>query len=159
MSDDQRMDRDNYAHMYRLQQPPTGTQVSISERFPRSDSEGFYMGFEDRGTAGQVQRVIVYYTVCPSRQNELVVYPEVGTPPVGGPDMTFLAECVPFSHGVTSLEVIAFSGNSTCRDVAEGGARCECDDGHEISGDRKSCSCKLLAKLQAVYAYLPPASP
>lgn len=126
----------------RLQQPPQpvrDVQKTLSLLRPEPRTNGFYLGFRDTGTCGQVNRVIVYYTACHERQNELVLYPKVGTPPVDGSDEIFYAECVSNAHNITSLQVKAFSENGTCRDVSEGGARCECNTGYQISTDRKSC--------------------
>ena len=106
---------------------------------PASKTRGFYLGIRDTGTCGQVYRLITYYTACQERQNELVHYRRVATPPVGGANTVFSAECESNAHNVTSLDVNVFGGNSTCRDVAVGGARCECDSGYQISEERESC--------------------
>jgi hypothetical protein len=129
----------------RLQQPPSparGVKTTLSSLRPEPRRRGFYLGVLDTGNCGTVDRIIVYYTVCHARQNELVLYPKVGNPPRDGPDMIFQAECAPNAHNVTSLDVKAFSENRTCLDVVPGGARCECDAGYQISADRMSCEGK-----------------
>lgn len=134
----------------RLQQLPAPTRAikeTLSLARPEPRTRGFYLGFQDIGTCGQVERIIVYYTVCRERQNELVRYPKVGTPPRNGPDAVFQAECVPNAHNITSLAVTAFSENGTCKDVVPGGVRCECDAGYEISPDRTSCIGKTITIL------------
>ena len=139
-------DKNNYKPFFgdetssRLQQPPPPTSIVRETRdMIRPKNNGFYLGIRDSGTCGSVSRIILYYTVCKERQTELVVYPEFATPPQNGPDEIFDARCVDNAHNVTSLQVTAFSRNSSCRDVITGGARCECNAGYQISTDRRSC--------------------
>lgn len=129
----------------RLQQPPSvsgDVDKTLSFVRPEPRSRGFYLGFQDPGTCGQINRVIMYYTVCRAKQNELVIYPKVGSPPRGGPDSIFQARCVSNATNVTCLAVTAFGENGTCKDVAPSGARCECNAGYQISADRTECKGK-----------------
>lgn len=148
VSQTQRRDYADYVPFFgdlassRLKQPTsTSGVVSETRSFVRDEPRhaGLYLGVHDSGTCGSINRIILYYTVCQAKQIELVKYPQVATPPRNGPDSFFHAECVPNAHNVTSLLVHAFSANSTCRDSVEGGVRCECDSGYEISSDRLSC--------------------
>lgn len=127
------------SRLQQLPRPVRGVSQTRSMLRPEPRTGGFYLGVKDSGTCGQVNRIIIYYTVCHGRQNELVVYPQAAHPPRNGPDSIFQASCVANAHNITSLDVKAFSGNGTCRDVVEGGARCECDAGYQIAQDRKSC--------------------
>lgn len=144
----ERIDTSRYTPLFgdevssRLQPPPGATsQVSTTLDLTRPEPrmKGFYLGIKDTGTCGEVNRMTIHYNICPASQNELVVYPEVATPPKGGPDAVFQAQCVDNAHSTTSLEINAFSGNSTCMDQVFGGARCECDGGYQIADDRRSC--------------------
>ena len=93
---------------------------------------GFYLGLRDEGTCGTISRIIAYYVVCPARVENLVSYPETAVPVRNSSDIIFNAHCVSNSHNITTLEMIAFSDNSTCSPVADGGAMCECDGGYVV---------------------------
>lgn len=116
--------------------------ISQTRSLLRPNANGSYFGFHDTGTCGAIERVVVYYTVCLSKQVELVFYPEFANPPHNGPDQVVKAECVCNAHNVTTLNVLASASDGTCVDEAVGGARCECDDGYEIAQDRSSCNGK-----------------
>ena len=105
-------------------------------------TNGFYLGLLDAGTCGFITRLVIYYTICKGHKTDLVIYPEVATPPVDGPDESYEAECVPNAHNTTSLHVNMLSATSTCVDEAVGGARCECNAGYEKDGTDPSCICK-----------------
>ena len=129
----------------RLQQDDT---ISILSRTvcsirPRG-YKGFYLSVNDIGACGELRRIIIYYTVCKERQVELVKCPQMPTPPKIAPDELFDCECVPHSHNVTSLQMNMFSSNSSCSDVSVSGARCECDDGYQISSNSMSCERKSI---------------
>lgn len=164
-SESDRTDTENYQPLLgdelssRLQQPPrpsTNVRETLSLVRPEPRTRGFYLGFRDTGTCGQVNRIIVYYTICHARQNELVLYPQVGSPPEGGPDAIHQAQCVDNAHNVTSLAMKAFSENGTCMDVVPGGARCECNAGYEIAANRRSCRGKYCLWVQWKLTNQPP---
>ena len=108
-----------------------------------ANSDGFYLGFRDEGTCGSVSRLIACYMVCPTRVDGLVIYPEFGVPERTSADIPFEAQCASNAHNITSLQVIAFSSNSSCSPVASGGAVCECDGGYVLSSDGLSCEGKV----------------
>lgn len=134
---------ENYEYIY----PGNSTQSRVGPtsagsgimKINRPSGKGMYLGISDTGSCGTITRLIIYYIVCLGKQTELVVYPKTPTPPDNGPDQSFLALCVANAHNVTSLSIHAFSKNSTCRDEVEGGAKCKCNNGYEISENRKSC--------------------
>lgn len=121
---------------------PQDNSVTKIMKLARPQSDSFFLGVKDSGTTGVVGRILVYYTVCKSKQVELVMYPEVPTPPQDAQDDFLEAGCVDHAHNLTSLQVNMFSSNSSCRDVAVGGARCECNAGYQISSKRLSCQRK-----------------
>ena len=135
ISESERTNTNNYSPLYRLQGTATGDTHSLI----RPDKKGFYLGFQDIGTCGQISRVIAYYTVCRGGQNKLVIHPQVATPPRNGPDEVFYAHCVPNAHNVTSLAVNAFAATSTCLDVEPEGAKCECNAGYQVSANGSAC--------------------
>lgn len=128
----------------RWQQPPSRRINNVMRTFqmlrPEPRMNGFHLGLQDTGTCGEVTRIILYYTICSGRQQELVVYPEFANPPRDGPNEIYKARCVCNAHNTTSLDVIAYSSTGTCVDSAPGGARCECNDGYQIDDtSRSSC--------------------
>lgn len=122
--------------------PGSTSVINEVKSLVRPKGNRCYFGFRDQGTCGSIERIIIYYTECRSRQVELVYYPTFANPPKNGPDEVFEAQCVCNAHPVTSLRVIASASDSTCVDEAEGGARCECDAGYQIAADRLSCDGK-----------------
>lgn len=125
----------------RLEQPASTTRkVGDTRSLTRPvNSVGFYLGIRDEGTCGSIDRMIVYYVVCPARQEGLVTYPETAVPVQGSSDIIFDAICALNSYNTTTLQVTAFSSSSSCSPMASGGARCECNAGYVISGGGTSC--------------------
>lgn len=115
------------------------TSSSIKKSFLRPSQSGLYLGLQDVGTCGQINRIIMYYTVCLAKQNGLVLFPEFANPPKGGPNEIFQAKCVCHAHPVSNMNVIANSETGTCTEEATEGAKCDCDDGYRISEDQESC--------------------
>lgn len=125
-----------------LQQVPGQRIVRQPERSlirPSPSTRGCYFGIRDTGTCGEVERLILFYTVCSAKQEGLVVYPEFANPPKAGPDEVFNARCICNAHPVTTMRVTASSADGTCLDEAEDGAECACDDGYQISDDGSDC--------------------
>ena len=97
---------------------------------PTNNFNGFYMGIKDVGTCGQISRIIIYYLVCPAKVTGLVIYNEIAVPLRAASNVVYSAMCAANAHNVTHLEVTIISANSTCIDMASGGARCECNRGY-----------------------------
>lgn len=142
----------------RLEQPSGSVmQIGLTLRLTRpANSNGFYLGLRDEGTCGSITRLIVYYIVCPARQEGLIIYPEVTVPAQNSLDIVFNASCVANAHSVTTLQVTAFSSNGSCSPVASGGPACECDAGYIVSGNGRSCQgiMNRIAKYKLVYPNL-----
>ena len=85
--------RSNYAPLFgsvvesRLQQPPqsdSSVSMNYSLVLPETRTgNGFYLGVEDDGTCGTVERIIVYFRVVRGREQDLLTCPDVGLPPQG----------------------------------------------------------------------------
>ena len=85
--------RSNYAPLFgsevesRLQQPPqsdSSVSMNYSIVLPETRTgNGFYLGVEDDGTCGTVERIIVYFRVVRGREQDLLTCPDVGLPPQG----------------------------------------------------------------------------
>ena len=94
---------------------------------PSSNANGFYLGIEDTGTCGSIERVTVYYRIIPSRTDGLIYYPEIPLPPVGSPDtITRTAVCAANSTGF-NLELTADS-----RGIVEGDPSRLCNPGYQF---------------------------
>jgi len=125
----------------RLEHPSGSTaQIQETRSFTRpASSTGFYLGVGDEGTCGSLNRIIVYYVVCPGRVDGLVTYPETAVPVQGSSDIIFDAVCAANAHNTSSRQVRASSSSSTCSDIAPGGVQCQCNAGYLTSGDGVSC--------------------
>lgn len=128
----------------RLEQSGSSGTVSKLIRMDRPDNfNGFYMGIRDEGTCGSINRMIIYYLVCPARVVGLVNYNEAALPSQSSSNTMFNAVCAPNAHNVTSLEVTIFSATGTCEDNAFGGARCECNPGY-FKSNPTTCQGKMV---------------
>ncbi len=130
-----------------VQPPPPAFTGAETRSFPRDLTKaGVHLGIKDTGTCGHISRMILYYTVCLSKQVGLVLYPEYPSPARNGPDEVFTVSCVCNAHNITSLDIIASSKSGECSDAAVGGARCECDAGYKINSDGTGCIRKFLLR-------------
>ena len=107
---------------------------------PSSNANGFYLGIEDTGTCGSIERVTVYYRIIPNRTDGLIEYPEIPLPPVGSSDtITRSAVCAADSTG-SGLELTADS-----RGIVEGDPSCLCNPGYQfesLAGGGAECAGK-----------------
>ena len=141
LSEAQQTDTSNYQYSFgdeqssRIQQNPSGGETTIIRRFQRLvDSNYTYFGIQDIGTFGNVIRLFVYYEVCPRREGNLIVYPEIPLPAQGSTSpITRTARCVEYAHNTTSLETRAHS-DGRC----EQQATCVCDLGF-VSQNEDQC--------------------
>lgn len=120
----------------KLKQDGTTGGTQIIKYFQRPDTSHTYLGIQDIGTIGQVQRLMVYYKVCQKNQAGLAIYPEVPLPPhtSGSSDRIMRpARCVAHAHNITSLETYAYI------DQCVQNVECECDAGYERSADSTEC--------------------
>ncbi len=97
MSD--RQNTSNYNPMF-----GSGSQLGTSatllvKSFVTTGKKGF---FKDGGTCGQIRGIVIYYTPCKERQDELVNYPELVRAPSGSLPNEGMACCAPNSHPTTS---------------------------------------------------------
>lgn len=122
-----RTNRSNYVPLLgsmvesRLQQPPglsasVGMNYSVVLPAARS-SGGFYLGIEDDGTCGTVERIIVFFQVVRGREQDLLTCPDVGLPPQGSTSSS-QRECQCHENArptSTTLSRVCFI-NSTCNE-------------------------------------------
>ena len=118
----------------------TDTTILRSFTTPARDYTGFYLGIQDNGTCGNVNRIYLYYTPCKDLVDGLVYYPELVRPPAGSPNPNIAeACCAPNSHNTTSLIFGAYSDGRCERNVI-----CVCDPGYKTDGTGKECKCTLI---------------
>ena len=68
----------------RLQQQDRTSRVNLRLTLPTSNRpNGFYLGIQDDGTCGNLERIIVYFQVVQGRQEQLLTCPDVALPPLG----------------------------------------------------------------------------
>ena len=146
IDDQQRVDTGNYqpisgdAQSSRLVQNPVNTRAvtSILHISRPTSRRGFYLGLQDTGTCGNVERVLAFYNIAPSRIDGPLRCPAVPLPVVRETS-TVNCECLSHSSGIGSL-------SRTCdRDgVCNEGQMCGCDPGYEFNTTLIECSSKCL---------------
>lgn len=68
----------------RLQQQDRTSRVNLRLTLPTSNRpDGFYLGIQDDGTCGNLERIIVYFQVARGWQGQLLTCPDVALPPLG----------------------------------------------------------------------------
>ena len=105
---------------------------------PSRNAHGFYLGIEDTGTCGSIERITAYYRVIPSRTEDLIGYPEIPLPPMESSDSTTrIATCAADSTG-SNLELTANSKGNV-----EGNPSCLCNPGYQfdiLAGAAAECT-------------------
>lgn len=117
----------------RLQQVGT-TDTSVLWRIPKSrfSASGFYLGFRDTGTCGQMKRIYVYYMKAPTYSNAdtLITCPNVPLPPQGSSATTRgTCCCGEKATNASSLERVC-STDGTCSEPSDDA--CGCQPGYEF---------------------------
>ena len=92
---------------------------------PSANINGFYLGVQDTGTCGTINRITVYYRVCPARSIGLGMTFDIPFPPAGSALTPGIITCARNSTAVNPEVSCAadgtFAGNPDCR----------CDPGFE----------------------------
>lgn len=90
VTESMRSDRTNYVPLLgtvsesRLQQLPMVRDVEMNYHMVRPEAAtGFYLGIQDDGTCGIINRIIVYYRVVRGRTQDLLTCPDVAVPQQG----------------------------------------------------------------------------
>ena len=121
----------------RLQQVGS-TDTPVLWRIPKSSfpAAGFYLGFRDTGTCGQVKRIYVYYLKAPMYSNAttLLTCPNVPLPPQGTSGTTRgTCCCGEKATNASSLERVC-RANGTCEEPSS--EVCGCQPGYEFVNDQ-----------------------
>ena len=95
--------------------------------------KGFYLGFEDIGTCGQVSRILASHMRAPGFRDasNLVTCPDTALPPTGSTKQsTSTCSCDSNSVAVASLE-----RSCDMNGVCTGSPACACKAGYELSSE------------------------
>ena len=113
-----------------------------------TDAEGFYIAIRDGTTCIVLQRLIIFYNVCPGGPKDLVVRPETIAPPVGRfhQPLEVTSPCVDFASpiGGDKARVYCIQGGVWSAKPDSG---CGCDSGFHSSAGKRSCSGKSIVNL------------
>ena len=115
----------NYIHIGNVDPSTNSLQTSTFTFNLASQYSGFYLGFQDQDSCGTVERVQVYRTICPSRTEGLVMYPET---PTGTSVVSVTHQCI------ANAEVSG--GGLMCNTDGSwsGSPSCSCVSGHILDG-------------------------
>ena len=88
----------NYRRVQRVAPNSDSGLVSQTASIPvdfNTNETGFYLAFVDDNTCIAITRIIVFYYVCPAMTLDLVIYPEVLSPPISNfVPRTVIGQCV-----------------------------------------------------------------
>ena len=127
-------DKSKYKQKVGVLQQVGSTDNDVHWTFKRPQDasiKGFYMGFEDIGTCGQMKRILVYHKKDSGYRDEskLVTCPTIPLPSVGsGEKFTKDCVCDANSAPITNL-------GRSCDElgVCTGGQECACKPGYELN--------------------------
>ena len=124
----------NYIHIGDVN---TNTNILQSSTFTfnlGSQYGGFYLGFQDQDSCSTIERVQVYRTICPSRTEGLVTYPET---PTGTSAVSVTHQCVANADRVSGGGLMCNTDGSW-----SGSPSCSCVAGHILNG--RNCQGSIL---------------
>ena len=131
----------NYQQVSRVVSNDTMTSQNQTREVDFStDAEGFYIAIMDEGTCIVLQRLVVFYNVCPGGPGDLVMRPETIAPPIGhnSQPLEVTAQCVEGASPIGGGEV-----RLNCNQGGEwtiiSGSGCSCDLGFNMSTDGRTC--------------------
>ena len=124
---------DNLATLEALEEQTDTLNIALS-----TIETGFYLAVVDRGTCIVINRLVVFYYICPAETVNLVTRPRTLAPPVGTLQVT--AECVENARPASgdSLTLICLSAGEWL-DSPNG---CVCVPGFTLSPDGLQCISK-----------------
>ena len=102
--------------------------IRIDTFRPSSSATGFYLGVQDTGTCGSIERITAYYLVCPKLIQGLVTLPEIPLPHAGSlTPITRNAVCAANSRRLQQVSLVrsAFADGSCVTNAA-----CACEPGY-----------------------------
>ena len=112
-----------------------------------TNHSSFYFAIQDENTCIAVTRVIVFYTVCPAQQVDMISYP-LTIAPVSG-SLTISASCVDNAEPAGTLPRVNCLPDGSWDPLL---SICHCAEAVTVSG---ACMCKLIVYLvPIVTAYI-----
>ncbi len=106
----------------------TGTTSLTFTLGPTQD--GFYLCIRSTGSCYTINRLSIYKTICPYKQNGLVIYSETAAPQEGGPNVISDAQCVSNASASGGVSIMCSDSG-----VWSGNPLCSCNGGYvEQSG-------------------------
>ena len=124
--------------------PTVRENASVNITFG-SEGTGFYLGIQDIGSCLTINRVLVFYYVCPAVTDNLITRPETIAPVVGdSTPIEVIGQCV---ENATPENVTGPRLTCSQRGVwsAINGAGCVCNQGFQPSSDGHLCEGMLSA--------------
>ena len=115
----------NYASVGRVSPEDTSGTVATSETLDieLTDESGFYMAVVDLSTCIIIQRILVFYYVCPAEISELITRPETMSP-----ESPVIGECVENSSPQTVSKPVLRCADEGVWEVI---ISCLCNAGYE----------------------------
>ena len=124
--------------------PTVRENASVRINF-RGQGTGFYLGIQDIGSCLIINRVLVFYYVCPAVTDNLIIRPETIAPVVGdSTPIEVVGQCV---ENATPENVTGPRFTCSQRGVWSAiiGAVCVCNQGFQPSSDGRLCEGRLSA--------------
>ena len=116
----------------------TFNQTFGQDRF-NVTSTGLYLAVVDKGSRTGIQRLVVYYDICPYQVKNLVIYPRTVAPSIGfSQDIDTVGSCVENASPVSTNLQLTCELNGVWDNVA---VSCSCNPGYELSNNM-SCDGK-----------------
>ena len=150
----------NYRRVQRVSPNQDSGLVSQNASIPvdfNTNETGFYLAFVDDNTCIAITRIIVFYYVCPAMTLDLVIYPEILSPPIdnsGPQSKTVTGMCVNDSSGELRrnppLQCIQAGKWGTLQE----GTGCQCNPGFVAVEDVEECASESIlgqVKFEANY--------
>ena len=151
----------NYRRVQRVAPNQDSGLVSQNSSIPvdfNTNETGFYLAFVDDNTCIAITRIIVFYYVCPAMVLDLVIYPEILSPPIdnlGSQSKTVTGRCVNGSLGESgrnpSLQCIQAGKWGALQE----GTGCHCNPGFVAVEDVEECASESIlgqVKFEANYS-------
>ena len=93
-------------------------------------STGLYLAVVDKGSCTAIQRLVVYYDICPYQVKNLVIYPRTVAPSISySQDIDIIGSCVENASPVSANVQLTCELNGVWDDVD---VSCSCNPGYEL---------------------------
>ena len=150
----------NYRRVQRVAPNQDSGLVSQNASIPVdfiTNETGFYLAFVDDNTCIAITRIIVFYYVCPARTLDLVIYPEILSPPIDKltpQSKTVTGQCVNGSSGELRRNPPLQCIQAGKWGALQEGTGCQCNPGFVAVEDIEECASESIlgqVKFEANY--------